>query len=612
MYSESLCPQIAFFYGSGPAASNKLFRSWCDLIPFSSSIPIDTRLSIDQKKALVSQAERVCNHQFDLLGSGSYNFLSDIDWHFDFKSSYRWPSHTLHFKTRSQTKAGADIKVPWELSRFHHSLVLALSWQCTGSKKYSKELFYQISDWIDKNPNGFGVNWTCPMEVAIRAVNWVISFALLLEPLLEDHQKHFRNKITHSLWQHAHFLRTHLEWNGPQANSGANHLLFDLTGLLTLGCFFKDSRKGQVWLRFAKNQIEYQMERQVFSDGVHFECSIGYHRLCLEAFLWCAALAKKLGDPFSWGFYKKLSKMHKFVSDYIKPSGVAPLIGDNDDGRLIDTGVFFLHDHSYLLPKSSKGIFCLDRFLLDGTTSLEEQGSSLVSSSYKKSGFFFFRNSKARLLTRAGVLAYDGTHAHNDQLSFELSVNNIDVFIDRGTYQYSANPYQRNLFRSTSAHNTMQVNNIEQNRFLSDVFSMKRETNTKVIENTDCHLKAKLNGFNKLTTREFQHERVFHLNENELIICDAIRGVENGDVLHWYFHVAPSLRSEFSGQSVIQYLNKKRICILKPEFTVQAELGSFQHSPSYGIVMPAQRIHYKYEIDENSYPSTFSFIISWE
>ena len=48
----------------------------------------------------------------------------------------------------------------------------------------------------------------------------------------------------------------------------------------------------------------------------------------------------------------------------------------------------------------------------------------------------------------------NGGHAHNDQLSLELTLEGLDRTIDPGTYLYTPLPDRRNEFRSTTAHFT--------------------------------------------------------------------------------------------------------------------------------------------------------------
>ena len=76
-----------------------------------------------------------------------------------------------------------------------------------------------------------------------------------------------------------------------------------------------------------------------------------------------------------------------------------------------------------------------------------------------------------------------GGHNHNDILSFEFNKNWVDFIIDPWTYCYTSDIKQRNYFRSTKAHNTISVNNLEQNSFINwYLFALKNEADVKVNE----------------------------------------------------------------------------------------------------------------------------------
>jgi len=604
-YGEVISPQFWFSY---PALSISTLGD-----PIFTTDQIRNKLNPIDSKTIVSNANSICKNEFNLLGGSLSCPNENIDWHTDFINNFTWPSDILYSKVRSHSIKGADIKVPWELSRFNFVISISLAYLVNGDKKYVNKFIALSTNWMNSNPVGYGVNWACTMDVAIRAINWTTALALLYEPLSTDVYCEFLKKIRNSLWSHANFIRTHLEWNGPKANSGANHLLFNLVGLYTLGVFFKNSTKGKKWLKYAQSNLEFQMDRQVLDDGVHFECSIGYHRLCLEAFLWCKHLAKNIEQPFSSAYYNRLEKMQAFVSDYIKPTGLAPLVGDNDDGRLFDTGLLPLSNHKYLLPDSEDGTFYLDRFLLDGTLSVGPQTPNQGVSEYNSSGFYFFTSLDTKLLVRAGNLAYDGTHAHNDQLSFELTINHTDIFVDRGTFQYSANPAQRNLFRSTEAHNTMRINNQEQNKLSPAIFTLAEETNTIITETGRFCIRAVHNGFKSTTTSNYQHERFFKLGTKELVIEDTISGLVSGDVLHWFFHLAPGLLANITEQGINIFKENNRICNLKLKFDANSSIDFFKHSPSFGVVIDASRVHISKSVYETYRdPVPYLFNILWE
>lgn len=69
-------------------------------------------------------------------------------------------------------------------------------------------------------------------------------------------------------------------------------------------------------------------------------------------------------------------------------------------------------------------------------------------------GLWIFRSDRLFLAIRCGAIGYAGrgAHAHNDQLSIELTIDGEDWIADPGSYLYTASPRLRNAYRSVLAH----------------------------------------------------------------------------------------------------------------------------------------------------------------
>ena len=76
-------------------------------------------------------------------------------------------------------RAGADIKLPWELARCQHWPLLGQAYRLTGDDRFAAEIARELRDFMEANPIGIGVNWTCTMDVALRAANWAIALELI-------------------------------------------------------------------------------------------------------------------------------------------------------------------------------------------------------------------------------------------------------------------------------------------------------------------------------------------------------------------------------------------------------------------------------------------------
>lgn len=108
-------------------------------------------------------------------------------------------------------------------------------------------------------------------------------------------------------------------------------------------------------------------------------------------------------------------------------------------------------------------------------------------------------------------------HQHNDKLSFDLSLNNKDIYFDPGTYCYSSNHKMRNKFRSNFNHNNIVVNNEEQNPFPPNIwglFNYEKRTHTKL------HFLSKEKVILSNRYNNIIHYRIFQFSKNTLIIKD--------------------------------------------------------------------------------------------
>jgi len=74
-------------------------------------------------------------------------------------------------------------------------------------------------------------------------------------------------------------------------------------------------------------------------------------------------------------------------------------------------------------------------------------------------------------------------HHHNDSLGLEIHVGDKTLFVDSGTYVYTADIDERNRYRSTGVHSTIQVDDIEINAFDPMVpFTMNCEAHPQVTQ----------------------------------------------------------------------------------------------------------------------------------
>src|SRR5262249_47234580 len=258
------------------------------------------------RPSTIAAAERVLRHEFDLLGSGPFtprdpsrparDGYVPIDWYLDPVRALRFPTGIPHkqWNLLEMRPANADVKYPWELGRCQHWAVLGQAFQLTHDDRFAVEIARELDDFVDANPTGIGVNWTCTMDVGLRAVSWTIGLDLVRESAAIDPA--FWERAYGALFDHGVFIRNNLE-NTYEVTS--NHFLSNLLGLQFVAAVFADLEQGREWDAFARAAIEHEMEVQVLPDGADYESSIPYHRLVAELFLGAARLGDHQGAPLA-------------------------------------------------------------------------------------------------------------------------------------------------------------------------------------------------------------------------------------------------------------------------------------------------------------------------
>jgi hypothetical protein len=500
---------------------------------------------------IIARADDICSHVFDLLGSGPTSFGDKINWHLDFKSNHHWNPACYYKRINPAAYPGGyDIKVPWELSRCQHFVWLGQAYWITGNERYGVEFVNQVLDWIESNPWPLGVNWSCTMDVAIRAVNWLWGLAYFLDfPGLTDE---ILIKILFSLWRHGQHIRKNLE---IMPDLTTNHYLADLVGLTYIGILLPQYKEAASWQDFSLRELENEIVKQVYPDGASFEASISYHRLATELFISAAVLAQRNELSINPTYLERLEKMIEFTAVVTKLDGTIPIIGDNDNGRLYRLRVWDdpkreWIDHRHLLTPGAllfnridfaeaAGDQWDDAIWLFGEKAFEFRQfigtnktycSMRKSHAFSKSGWYVIAEDDNYVIMDCGDNGQNGYggHAHNDGLSFELYAQGRTWILDPGEYVYTADYQTRNLFRSTSYHNTVMVDHQEQNRFFPwQPFRMENDARVHVLkwEDTDTHtlIISEHDGYKRLP-EPVGHSRLIFMDKKETvwIVRDAL------------------------------------------------------------------------------------------
>jgi hypothetical protein len=554
--------------------------------------------------AVVASADAAVRHEFDLLGSGNKSLGATLPWLDDFKTGRHYPIQYCRDIEYMELDRPTDVKVPWELSRCQHFTALGQAYWLTGDERYAREYRASIEDWIGTNPFAYSVNWACAMDVALRAISWIWGFYFMADSEACADPV-FRRALLRSLFLHGDFVFTHLE----TSDVNGNHYLSDGAGLVFLGLFFRHTAKGTRWLARGRRIVCDEIALQVSDDGVDFEQSTAYHRLVLELFLTSYLLLDRHAEDVPEPEWDRLGRMLDFTAAYTKPNGLAPLIGDADDGRVQKLGHQAINDHRYLLStgavKFGRGDFkrAADHFweesfwLLgpDGAASFDEQSvdaQTFQSVAFPSGGFYVLRSPSAHLIADCGEVGMRGRggHGHNDILSFELFLNGLNVVTDCGAYLYTASREWRNRFRSTAFHSVAQVDGEELNRFIGEdaLWQLRddaRPTGARwSVGDAGDYFHGAHTGYLRLSPPVASSREFFVARDTaRVVVRDRIDGTGRHTVV-WRFHFDPSATAELNdGDCRITGAGSEVWLLPIGEAAGTSRIEPGWVSPSYGV-----------------------------
>jgi hypothetical protein len=511
----------------------------------------------DHVADILAQSRALLERRFDLLGSGPVRPLDAdgrIDWHRDFKSGGAWDPAAYHVDLATVRGDGSDVKVPWELSRCQHLLVLGQAWRLAPhvlpveeavdlQRCCAGEVRDQVDDWIARNPPGVGVNWTCTMDVGLRTASWLSTLALLRgAPELDDP---FLLRWVRALWAHGRFIRAHLEVGGDGLTS--NHYLSDIAGLHALARALPELDASEGWLAFTRSAFEQEIERQVHPDGVDFERSVPYHRLVAEMFVHALLGERVAGSDLSPRYARRLALMLEFTATCTRPDGTVPQWGDNDDGRFLPLCGYASHqphDHRHLLALGGGLLGRADLVAAAGDRQAEAlwlladveraggKPAGRVSRAFAEGGYHVLRAGDLHVGVSTGRVGTRGVgnHSHDDLLAVAVWGGGREWVTDPGTGVYTSDPALRNRLRGVAAHATLQLGQLDQNEpgaGIDGLFLVSERAQPEVLEWTEdeqgARLEARHGGF-CVGDVAWRHRRRVELDR-------SARSVRIGDML---------------------------------------------------------------------------------
>jgi uncharacterized heparinase superfamily protein len=334
---------------------------------------------------------------------------------------------------------------------------------------YARELephvFRELAhSWIDANRGLRGDGWH-PYTISLRVVNWC-------EALLAFGDD---ETIRASIYAQAAFLARHLEHDVR-----GNHLLENARALIRAGAFFDERR----WLARGADVLRVEVPEQVLADGGHFERTPAYHVRVLQVL---EDVATYVPEPW---LTSAIERMRAFLAAIVPPNGRLPLIKDTTlDARVA--------------PSKSHSIHLAD------------------------SGFAVIRDDARGdfLIADFGRVCPDylPAHAHADMFSFELTIGGQPIIVDSGVYEYAEGEW-RTWFRSTAAHNTVEIGGRDQSEMWASFRVGRRARPHGVVWTDDARLTS-IEGWHDGYAPVIHHRRIVALRDRRAwVVVDRITG----------------------------------------------------------------------------------------
>lgn len=503
-------------------------------------------------------ADLVLKHRFRIFGI-ERDFGDPIDWYLDPKTGKSWPGEFWGDIDYRNGKTTGGIKFAWELNRFHHFPCLAISYALTKNESYREEIFDQLAHWLEFNSYPNGINWIMGIELGIRIVNLIYTLKFLgPESLRPEH----RQLIGRFVFTHA----AHLYRYPSKYSSCANHAVAEALGLFLSGLCFPELKNAAKWKGFGKRVLEREIKRQIYPDGSNFEHSLPYLQFVLDHFLVYFLFCEEYGEDVDVDVENRLNSSFGFISAILDKKGNFPSVGDDDDGHLIkfwfgehnnfisllNTGAVLFNKPDWILENAEfdqKTFFLLGKDSAHKWHELKKSKKRDVLSvqSFDNAGLTALRDVspfEILFVVNSGPLGLKplGGHGHADALSFWLSIDGHPVFIDPGTYLYHSGGKWRRYFRSTSAHNTIRVDDLDQSEIVSDfmfknfydVNRTRPETTGEGIQWTASH-----DAYERLKD-PVRHKRKFFYDpkEKKFVISDELT-VGKKHRIACFFHLHP-------------------------------------------------------------------------
>ena len=373
-----------------------------------------------------------------------------------------------------------------------------------------------ILRWVLQNKQGSKPGWDA-YPTALRLVNWVraglegfdLSAAALDSMALQA--EHLSKRLEY------HLL--------------ANHLLADAKGLVFAGLFLQGPAADR-WFKIGMRLAKKEIREQILADGGHYERSPMYNGVIHEDLLDLIQILRVYDRRVPKKWLKKAQEMGAWSRTMLHP----------------DMDIPFFNDAAFGVAASFQDRLAYANAL--GIEAPEEPQDGIHA--LKASGYYRLQQGDFVVIANAAEVGpkYQPGHAHADTLSFEMSWRGQRVFVNTGTSRYGKGK-QRDYERSTAAHNTVCLNDLDSSEVWGGFRVARRakilNLQTTERENTEVipsiRLSASHDGYSRLPGKPI-HQRSWAVGPEHVVVEDVIESDDTWDTAVASLQIAPTVRAK--------------------------------------------------------------------
>lgn len=540
-------------------------------------LPEKADAPMELRAQLADDARRLQSGKWQLFGWREVEVGSPPCWHRDaFCGVVIDPGKSAHRLNHRHLPDGADARTIWEINRWAEMSRLAMHGWLNDDLSAIRSAQLWLEDWCERNPPGKGINWTSPLEVALRLINFTWFDALVrargCEPggdgLLQSQATLVRQIVpVHAAWV----------WRYRSAGSSANnHLLGELSALVVAVSRWPKLAGVACGAEEAWELLGREVLNQFAPDGGSREQALHYHLFAFEL-AWQAV--RMVGCKAGKVYDRLIAAADCFQA--LAHGGEPWDFGDNDDAQVLP-----------MTQDRSRAVKEWRDWMRGGPGALQFwlgrspwAGDDPAQRVFVESGMAVMERAEWKARLDASPLGFGSlaAHGHGDALHLSVWAGEEALLIDPGTGGYYGHAELRTELAAWAAHNGPQPLGGFQTPKRMGAFLWKQHHAAPVLVPMHDALAA------TLTHEGYEFRRIVNIQDDAVVVQDKEAG-KKAFIVRLVFsprcQVKPVLADGSGSYTVSRGHRSWELRVTEGQLTEPAT--ECRVSPAYGSIETAQ------------------------